>query len=184
MISVYEPILTSPFIIAKEQSLLDKANAELKGLFKSEATHTLAKKIEDKVDADNEHIKLGKSELHPIIRAEVANELRKNRRKNYSGEEETTSRDNNSSGANSKKNNKVKKNNRVGFAKKDTQRSKKNPYHRPTDNNKVLPPNKSGNKHQFHKGGNNQHKNQRRTRDKRKGHDRDQDHNDNRKRKR
>jgi hypothetical protein len=185
MIEVYEPILTAPFIIAKEQSLLDKANAELKGLFISEDTHTLARKIEDKVDADNEHIKLGRSELPSIIRAEVAKELGKNKRKNYSGEEEkTSSRDkDNSNGANSKKNNKSKKHNRVSFAQKETQSSKKkNPYARPTKKITVLPPHKSSGKHQFHRGGKNLHKNQRRT--KLKGRGQEQDRNDNRKRNR
>ena len=51
MMEIFPPLMCTPFLLAREKSILDKADAELVALYRSDEAHSLANAIEEKVDA-------------------------------------------------------------------------------------------------------------------------------------
>ena len=59
IMELFPAFITTPFIIAREQSQLDKADAELVGLRKSDKAHSFANIIEAKVNKSVEEMNAG-----------------------------------------------------------------------------------------------------------------------------
>ena len=69
---------------------IDQANSLLPGRINIESTHKLAREIEEAVELDDEHVKIGQTDIESMVRAEVVKQKRQERiekkRKNSSGE--------------------------------------------------------------------------------------------------
>ena len=148
-----------PFLLARKKSILDKADAVLAGLYRSNKAHSFANVIEEKVDAGIETNTDNK--ISNNIRSNNINPNNKRNRngtqKNFNGESGTTP-ETKALGANNNR----RKNHRKGQQKrKKTTRQEvqfssdtapAQPYAR-NNKNKTPTPGEPGGKHQFEKVG-------------------------------
>ena len=112
---LFPALITTPFIIAREQSRLDKADAELVGLWKSDKAHSFANIVETKVDEGVEGMNSGNHDdddhtNRPNSMNPNNKRYQNGTRKNCDGEKGTTP-ETNALGADKKKDKKGKRNN-------------------------------------------------------------------------
>lgn len=164
MMEVFPELLSKPFIISREESRLNRADALLRGNIKKAELHTLAQQVEERLEKDDEHIHIGKSQWKTFVTDQVSTEINKRdnqkKRKNSSREDSTASLTNTKSGDNGNRN----KRRKVRFEKTKTVQKKStihNPYKK--DKQQTPSPNKSKGKHAFRPGGKKQHQQHRRT---------------------
>ena len=172
MMETFVPIMCTPFLLARKKSILDKADAELAGLYRSDKAHSFANVIEEKVDAGIETNTDDK--ISNNIRSNNMNPNNKRNRngkqKNFNGESGTTP-ETNALGADKRKNHRKGLQKRKKTTRQEVKFSSNTapaqPYAR-NNKNKTPTPGESGGKHRFEKGGKKNHQHQSRSQKKKK----------------
>jgi hypothetical protein len=162
MMKIFPDLLTKPYQLSLLQSRQDRADAALRGKLKSDTSHTLAAGIEERIEKDDEHIKMGKSKFKSLVHSEALKLEKQRKRKNSSWGDDTASDDNTKNGNNGSPNKRQK----VRFNKqKNKQIPKKNnsnvnnPYVKKNTQRKGQPksPKNTSGKHDYRPGGKKQH---------------------------
>ena len=163
MMEIFPPLMCTPFLLAREKSILDKADAELVALYRSDEAHSLANAIEEKVDAgvdtksdDNNNNPHHQNNIRSNMMNPNNKRNRNGKRKNFNGESGTTP-ETNALGAEKKNHQKgQQKQKKAKRSKKKQHRSDKGsapPYAGNNKKNHVQTPAESGGRHRFNKGG-------------------------------
>ena len=95
-IELFPSILSQPFVVANEESKSRRAAAMLTRSIKSNAKHKLANDIEERLENDEEHIRIPREELDTLVARQVNKKIdaafKNRKRKNSSRGDATTSR--------------------------------------------------------------------------------------------
>ena len=154
-----------PFSIATEEAKKNRAITKLKASIKAAKEQDLAKAIEEKVELDDEHIRIPRDEFNKTVHAEskkvIMSHLNKQKQKNSSREKATNSRTQGKGGESG--NNKWRKTIRINET-NDSPPSilkKTNKYTRQKNSKSNQTPQKTKGKHQPKLGGRKQHQHHR-----------------------
>ena len=176
MIELLPTLLSRPFMYARSLRNRDQANSLLRGRINSESTHKLAREIEEAVELDDEHVKIGRTDIQSMVRAEVGKQKRQERiekkRKNSSGEVGASSPSTEKNGAASGGKKPKNQFNDASASTVGEAVPHKNAYKK-KKKKKTKTPNSNNHKHDFRRGGK---KNHQQNRPKGKGKGRDHDH--------
>ena len=71
MIELLPILFSRPFQYSQTLCRRDQANSLLRGRINSKSTHKLACDVEDAVELNDEHVKIGKTTLESMVRSEV-----------------------------------------------------------------------------------------------------------------
>ena len=152
-------LLSRPFMFAQTLCNRDQTNSLLRGCINSESTHKLARDVEEAVELDDEHVKIGRTNIESMVCSKVVRQAQQDRlqkkRKNSSGEVGPSSPSTEKNGAVSGKKPKVHFNNALALAVGET--VSRNAYQEKKKKKKTKSPNSNNHKHNYRSGAEKNH---------------------------